>query len=132
MSVYIDLVSSYLLCQVQTILFLHRRHHLHTRHPIPQALSDTHTSSTMHLLKIVALIAPAVYACSDNGYRCKNDDVDADTSFQTTESYCDKSGGELCYCSRADEDYCDLLAQDVEYFQTKCEDYGSGWYSDKC
>jgi hypothetical protein len=78
------------------------------------------------------LIAPAVYACSDNGLRCKNYDVDADTNFQTTESVCDSLGGELCHCSRTDEDNCDIPDEDVENFQGGCKAYGEGWDFEQC
>lgn len=87
----------------------------------------------MHLLKIVMFIAPAAYACSDIAYRCKNDAVDTDTSVETTTTVCEKSGGELCYCNRfEDNDVCDMLASSVDYFKEKCEAYGSGWYWEQC
>jgi hypothetical protein len=86
----------------------------------------------MQLLTLILLVVPAVYACGDNAYRCKNNDVTVDTDWDTTKSICNSLGESTCWCYNAAENYCDPFGDNIQNFKKKCEAWGDNWYWDEC
>ncbi|KAF4333973.1 hypothetical protein FBEOM_12209 [Fusarium beomiforme] len=86
----------------------------------------------MHFLKALLLGVPAVYACGDNSYRCKNPDKTVSEMYKVTKNICDELNEDTCWCYHWAEDYCDPFGDNIKKFKQKCEDYGENWYWSEC
>ncbi|CAJ0555434.1 Ff.00g054990.m01.CDS01 [Fusarium sp. VM40] len=80
----------------------------------------------MHFLKAPLLAVPAVYACGDNSYRCKNPDKSIQDTYKVTMEICNGR------CSHWAEDYCDPFGDNIQKFKEKCENQGENWYWVEC
>ncbi|EXM13935.1 hypothetical protein RAB80_014004 [Fusarium oxysporum f. sp. vasinfectum] len=86
----------------------------------------------MNFLKALLLAVPAVYACGDNAYRCKNPDKTVSEMYRVTKNICDELKEDTCWCYHWAEDYCDPFGDNIKKFKQKCEDYGENWYWSEC
>jgi hypothetical protein len=86
----------------------------------------------MQFLTIFLFVAPAVYACGDSSYRCKNPGVSANKEWQVTHRICNDLKEDTCFCSKWSQDYCDTIGDNIQKFKSQCEAEGESWYWSGC